>query len=111
MSAPAAAIVGVRTDGGTVDQVHGSCPYCRGRHSHRWYGELDGFAQDASERGSMPTCRKLVRTAELQAHHWCLGVLAEDALAALRVGHPGVPALAAGEVEFHGVTTVTGSSM
>jgi hypothetical protein len=42
------AIVGMRTDGANIDQVHVACPYCGGRHAHRWYGETDGYRQ--------PTC-------------------------------------------------------
>jgi hypothetical protein len=48
MTTPTAPIVGLRTDGGNIDQVQVACPYCGGRHSHRWYGETDGYRQ--------PTC-------------------------------------------------------
>jgi hypothetical protein len=40
-----APIVSLRTDGGNIDQVQVACPYCGGRHSHRWYGETDGYRQ------------------------------------------------------------------
>jgi hypothetical protein len=51
MTTPAAPIVGMRTDGATIDQVHVACPYCGGRHAHRWHGETDAYRQ--------PTCGAL----------------------------------------------------
>jgi hypothetical protein len=45
MTTTTAPIVGLRTDGANIDQVQVSCPYCGGRHSHRWYGETDGYRQ------------------------------------------------------------------
>lgn len=46
---PAAAVLGLHTDGHRVDQVEVRCPFCGGRHVHRWFGEPDGLRT--------PTCR------------------------------------------------------
>ena len=51
MSATTAPIVAMRTDGANIDQVEVSCPYCGGRHAHRWHGETDAYRQ--------PTCGAL----------------------------------------------------
>ena len=48
MTTTTAPIVAMRTDGANIDQVEVACPYCGGRHTHRWYGETDGYRQ--------PTC-------------------------------------------------------
>jgi hypothetical protein len=40
-----APIVGMRTDGANIDQVEVACPYCGGRHTHRSFGEPDGYRQ------------------------------------------------------------------
>lgn len=45
---PAAAVVAMHTNGYNVNQVTVACPFCRGRHTHRWFGEPDGLRS--------PTC-------------------------------------------------------
>jgi hypothetical protein len=45
MTTPTAPIVAMRTDGANIDQVEVACPYCGGRHAHRWFGEPDGYRQ------------------------------------------------------------------
>jgi hypothetical protein len=60
MSTPAAMIVGMRTDGANIDQVRVACPYCGGRHSHRWYGETDGYRQPSC--GALATYRISIDT-------------------------------------------------
>jgi hypothetical protein len=43
MGYPDAPVVGMSTDGVRVTQVVVKCPFCRGCHTHDWFGDAEGL--------------------------------------------------------------------